>query len=141
MLERLPLAGVGGTGTLRSNRVMGCPLSDLSKASRGSYDYKYDPSDHIMLVRWKDSSQVTMASNCNGVHPTAKAKRWSNAEKTRIEVDQPRLIAQYNKFMGGVDRLDQNIAQYRIGIRIRKWYWPIIAYLFQVSAQCLVIVS
>ena len=42
-------------------------------------------------------------------------------------------ISQYNKFMGSVDRLDQNIAQYRIGIRIRKWYWPIIAYLFQVS--------
>jgi len=35
--------------------------------------------------------------------------------------------------MGGVDRLDQNIAQYRIGIRSRKWYWPIIAYLLQTA--------
>jgi len=35
--------------------------------------------------------------------------------------------------MGGVDRLDQNIAQYWIGIRSRKWYWPIIAYLLQTA--------
>jgi len=35
--------------------------------------------------------------------------------------------------MGGVDRLDKNIAQYRIGIRSRKWYWPIIAYLLQTA--------
>lgn len=135
LLEKLSQMGIGGTGTVRNNRLMGCPLSDLSKAPRGTYDYKYDATGHVALVRWKDSCAVTLASNCNRVYPIVKAKRWSNAEKARIEIDQPFLISQYNKFMGGVDRLDQNIAQYRIGIRIRKWYWPIVAYLFQVSMQ------
>jgi len=37
--------------------------------------------------------------------------------------------------MGEVDRLDQNIAEYRIEIRSRKWYWPIIAYFLQTTMQ------
>lgn len=28
-----------------------------------------------------------------------------------------------NKYMGGVDRMDENIARYRISIRSRKWWW------------------
>ena len=57
------------------------------------------------------------------MHPVMTARRWSNACKAKIQVDQPFLVSQYNKFMGGVDRFDQNIAQYRIHIRCRKWYW------------------
>jgi hypothetical protein len=133
LLERLSIMEIGGTGTLRSNRLMGCPLSDLTKAKRGSFDYRFDRSSHVVVVRWKDSSPVTMASNCNGVMPIGKARRWSNVDKARVEVDQPLLVSTYNKYMGGVDRLDQNIAQYRIRIRNRKWYWPLVAYLLQVS--------
>ena len=29
--------------------------------------------------------------------------------------------------------MDQNIASYRINMRNRKWYWPLIAYLLNVS--------
>lgn len=39
-LKRLSLVGIGGTGTERSNRLMDCPLSYLSEAARGTYDYK-----------------------------------------------------------------------------------------------------
>ena len=31
----------------------------------------------------------------------------------------------YNKTMGGVDRMDQNIGTYMINIRNKKWWWPI----------------
>jgi len=133
LLGKLSELGIGGSGTIRNNRLMGCPLADLSKASRGAYDYAYDSVSYAVLVRWMDSKPVTLASNCNGVNPVMKARRWSNASKAKIEIDQPFVISQYNKFMGGVDRLDQNIAQYRIGIRSRKWYWPIIAYLLQTA--------
>lgn len=36
--------------------------------------------------------------------------------------------------MLGIDR-DQNISLYRIGIRGKKWYFPIIAYLIDVAEQ------
>ena len=133
LLDRLSHIGIGGTGTIRNNRLMGCPLGDLTKSNRGAYDYAYDPSSHVALVRWMDSKPVTLASNCNGVNPVMTARRWCNATKSKIDIDQPYVISQYNKFMGGVDRLDQNIAQYRIGIRSRKWYWPAIAYLLQTA--------
>jgi hypothetical protein len=34
--------------------------------------------------------------------------------------------------MGGVDKLDGMVANYRTRIRQRKWYWPIFAYLSDV---------
>ena len=40
LLKRLSLMGIGGTGTVRSNRLMDCPLSYLSETARGTYDYK-----------------------------------------------------------------------------------------------------
>jgi len=128
LLDKLTNIGIGGTGTIRANRLMKCPLSDLAKSKRGAYDYAFDSSSHVVLVRWMDSKPVTLASNCNGVLPMMKARRWS-----KVEIDQPFLVSQYNQYMGVVDRLDQNIAQYRIGIRSRKWYWPIIAYLLQTA--------
>lgn len=42
--------------------------------------------------------------------------------------------------MGGTDRMDQNIAQYRIQIRNRKWYWALFTWLLDVlinNAWCL----
>ena len=71
---------------------------------------------HVVLVRWIDSKPVTLASNCNGVHPVMTARHWSNASKEKNwGKDRVRswtfLVFQYNKFMDGVDHLDQYIAQ------------------------------
>ena len=35
--------------------------------------------------------------------------------------------------MGGTDRMDQNIAAYRIGIRSKKWWWSFFIWLVDVS--------
>ena len=45
------------------------------------------------------------------------------------------VVSQYNKYMGGVNCMDQNIATYRISIRSRKWWWPLFAYLLDVVMQ------
>lgn len=37
--------------------------------------------------------------------------------------------------MGGVDRCDQNIELYRIAIRGKKWYFPLIAHCIDASIQ------
>ena len=76
-----------------------------------------------------------MASNCDGVEPIGSVQRWSKAEGTVIDVPQPHLISKYNKNMGGVDRMDQNIGAYRISIRSGKWWWPLFAYLLDVAMQ------
>jgi hypothetical protein len=84
-------------------------------------------------VRWHDNSIVTVLSNEYGVNPIQKAQRYSVTAKRRIDIDQPHVIHQYNQFMGGVDRLDANIGVHRIAIRGKKWYIPIVFWLFDVA--------
>ena len=52
--------------------------------------------------------------------PPVVVKRWSKTEKRRIEVFMPKMIAEYNGGMGGVDLVDQMVGAYRIRIRKRK---------------------
>ena len=73
-----------------------------------------------MVRRWTDNSVVTVVSNVHGVFPLQKARRWSGVQKRHVEIDQPNAIKLYNLSMGGTDRMDQNIAKYRIGIGSKK---------------------
>ncbi|GFS34589.1 DDE_Tnp_1_7 domain-containing protein [Nephila pilipes] len=75
------------------------------------------------MVRWNDNSNVTLAYNHYGFEPVAQTKPWSNIDKKFVEIDQPYTVVQYNKFMGGADRMDRNISQYRYSIRPKKWWW------------------
>lgn len=138
LMDRLTAEGFGATGTLRSNRAEKAPIVDqklLAKKKRGSFDYVREKSSGFVMVRWHDNSVVTVVSNCHSVLPISQAKRWSNKEKKSIFVDQPHVISQYNRYMGGVDRLDQNIATYRISIRTKKWWWPVVSFLISASVN------
>lgn len=33
--------------------------------------------------------------------------------------------------MGGTDQMDQNIGYYRIAINGKKWYWPLVTWMFE----------
>lgn len=110
-------------------------VDKCKKAERGTYDYRVDEESSIIVVRWNDNSVVTLASSCHGVEPVGSAQRWSRAERSKVSIKQPHLIGQYNRNMGGVDGMDQNIGAYRITIRSRKWWWPLFSYLLQVAMQ------
>ena len=68
---------------------------------------------------------VTVASTFVGKMLLRKAHVYVKAQKGRAEIDQPQSIFLYNKGMGGVDRLNQNISSYIIGHRSKKWWWPV----------------
>ena len=138
LLNKLSDMSIGATGTVRVNRVEKCPLTppeQLKKMPRGTFDYRHDQTTGALVVRWNDNSVVTVASNCFGIEPCSQAQRWSYAEKKKITISQPHMIAQYNKHMGGVDRMDQNVGVYRISIRSKKWWWPFFAYCADVAMQ------
>lgn len=136
LLEEITGRGHGATGTLRSNRVEKCPFTNsksFSKKPRGSVEFHSNEDLTVVLARWNDNGLVTIGSNEHGVYPMAKAERYSQAVRKRVNIDMPSLIKYYNINMGGVDRLDQNVSQYRSTIRGKKWYIPIIIYLLNVS--------
>ena len=68
---------------------------------------------------------VTVASTLYGKEPMKRARRYIKDKGGRVEIDQPNSISVYNKTMGGVDRMDQNIGAYMINIRSKKWWWPL----------------
>jgi hypothetical protein len=65
----------------------------------------------------------------------SESEKYSSEEKKKVMVTQPLCISKYNKSMGGVDRADQNIAQYRIGFRSNKWWWALFAWVPDVAMQ------
>ena len=93
-------------------------ILNLLKRRKGTFDFQN--SKNLKMVRWNNNS-VTLASNHHGIEPVAQAKRWSYNDKQFVEIDQPHVVSQYNKFMGGTDRMDQNLSQYRCSIRSKKW--------------------
>ena len=65
--------------------------------------------------------------------PVTKATRWIAKEKQKKQIDQPFKVSQYNRNMGGIDRMDQNIDNYRLDVRSKKWWWPIFAFAIEAS--------
>ena len=77
---------------------------------------------------------MSLVSIVDPVMPVMKATRWITKEKQKKQINQPFTVSQYYRFMGGVDRMDQNIKNYKMGVRSRKWWWLIFA--FTVSKGC-----
>ena len=78
---------------------------------------------------------VTVASTFVGKMPLRKAHRYVKAQNGRAEIDQPQSIFLYNKGMGGVDHLDQNISSYMIGHHSKKWWWPVFGFCLDLSVN------
>jgi len=89
----------------------------------------------VVLTRWRNNAVVTVSSTIHGKGVATTAKPWSKAQKQHSQVPVPTSIQLYNANMGGTDRMDQNINAYRIGIRGKKWWWSIFAWLVDVSIQ------
>ncbi|KAL2770578.1 piggyBac transposable element-derived protein 2 isoform a [Daubentonia madagascariensis] len=136
LMSILRKKGVKATGTVREYRTERCPLKDpkeLKKMKRGSFDYKVDESEEIIVCRWHDSSVVNICSNAVGIEPVRLTSRQSGAAKTRTQVHQPSLVKLYQEKVRGVGRMDQNIAKYKVKIRGMKWYSSFIGYVIDAA--------
>ena len=123
LLRLLKGNGMAATGTVRANRTENAPLQaadDMKKETRGSSDVVNDNKSNVILVHWKDNKVVTVGSTLYGKEPMKRARRYIKDKGGKI--DQPNSISVY---MGGVDRMDQNIGSYMINIRSKKWWWPL----------------
>lgn len=145
LLQRLSELGVGGTGTLRKNRLNRVPLPEaacVEKMERGSSKSLYR-EDQVCTV-WRDNKAVYVASNVHnvtkkiedqGVEPNqCYAKRYSKQAGGQIFINRPNLISMYNESMGGVDLLDGMVALYRCTIKKKKWWFGFVPWSINVAA-------
>ena len=137
LLQQLTSFGYGAIGTMRQNRLHDCPIDTkkVEKQTRGSYEQVVDCENGVAVVCWKDTKNVLVSSNISNSYPLSQATKWDRKTKQRVSVTQPDVIRSYDKSMGGVDRTDQNIAQYRVKIRNKKWYWPLFAWTLDLVVQ------
>lgn len=139
LFSYLRFRGYNAIGTIRENRLpKGSPLTSKNtfmKKDRGYFETVLEKNSGLLYVRWMDNSVVTMISSSCGTEGVGKVKRFSQQQKMNIFVSQPKLITEYNCFMGGTDQMDQNLNCYRIGVRSKKWYWPLVTWMLDVVLQ------
>ncbi|XP_039602162.1 piggyBac transposable element-derived protein 3-like [Polypterus senegalus] len=119
LMRYLKVIDVRATGTARFNRMNKCPIApdkEMKKKERGTCDYRFDSENEILGVIWNDSSCVKLLSNHGPIDPMSQVKRCSRENKREIQVPQPKLITEYNRHMGGVDKMDWNVQKYRIKV-------------------------
>ena len=107
----------------------------MQKLEIGASDVVTDKNSNLTLVRWKDNKVVTVASTFVGKMSLRTAHRYVKAQNGRAKIDQPQSIFLYNKGMGGVDHLDQNISSYMIGHHSKKWWWPVFGFCLDLSVN------
>lgn len=136
LLNDLRNLGYRATGTIRDNRTKKCPLTnvkEMMKKPRAEFDYRFDKNNEILLVRWKDNSICTMATNHDSYEPAGFVKRWCSQKKQKTNMQIPYMFQNYNKGMGGVDEMDQSISLHRIGIHGKKWWWGLFTYMIDMA--------
>lgn len=84
-------------------------------------------------MKWHDNSVVSCIFNSLPVHPTPTVTRYFLKKKKQIQVEQPHSIFTYNSHIGGVDRADQNIRLYRVALRGKKCYMPLIFHMLDLA--------
>ena len=138
LLRILKAKGIAATGTVRINRVENAPLrpiKEMEKLERGASDVVTDKNSNLTLVQWKNNKVATVASTFVGKIPFRKAHGYEKAQNARFGIEQPQSIFLYNKGMGGVDCLSQNISSYMIGHCSRKWWWPVFRFCLDLSVS------
>lgn len=105
----------------------------MLKKERGETESAIEKNSGVFFARWKDNGVVTIASTIHGITPFRKTKSYSKAQKKIVQVDMPNCVDMYNKYMGGTDQMDENVARHRIGIRGKKWWWSIFTWLIDVA--------
>ena len=87
----------------------------------------YVQEGNIIATHWKDKRDVVFGftaihdNKCNDV-PRRRSATTS----------KPKIIMEYNKFVGGVDKCDQYLSYYSLGRKTIKWWKKIFFRIFEI---------
>ena len=122
------------TGTIRQNRTQNCPFTSptaMKKQERETFEAFGDGM--IALCQWNYNKPVCVVSNFTEAKATSMVRRWSASKKCAVQIPQPQMVANYNKYMREVDLLDQFLSDYRPRLRSKKWWWCLFSNFLNMS--------
>ncbi len=126
LAEYLLRRGVQMTGTIRSNR-QGIPdIFKKVKLEKG--ESFFVRKGNILLQKYFEKREIMMISTrYNGEYAEVNPKFGRNIVK-------PKAIAEYNTFMGGIDKADQMISYYSSPRKTMRWQLKV---FFHIVDLCL----
>jgi len=124
LLNTLKNVGLYGRGTVKATSAHFPKAHMLSKQSdeaRGSSLQGVCTAAGIVAASWKDGTTVNVISNAD---PSSMGVVTRLVGQVHNKFPAPACIAEYNKYMQGVDRLDQLRANYSLadGHSFQKWH-------------------
>ena len=130
--------GVPATGTISEKRrgfpdalKKGVPW--VPNKNRGAMRWVRDPP--CLVLQWVDSKVVSLLSTIERAndHGFVNRKRKDDDVWAIREVQQPKVIANYNKYMNGVDRSDQILATNTVLRKTMKWWKTMVFHLIDMA--------
>ncbi|GFS92618.1 piggyBac transposable element-derived protein 2 [Nephila pilipes] len=101
--------------------------------SRGSQDFYFDVKNKITALKWNDNKCVTLEINFDIIESLTFASRRKKGKAEKNKIEQPCLVNNYNKNMGGIESRDWLLEKNTIRIRGKKWCWPIITRIVDIA--------
>ena len=86
-------------------------------------------SDELLAVKFKDKKDLYMLST---IHDDSMVHRADRRHRNQHQT-KPTCIADYNKYMGGVDCTDQLLKPYEVPCKTLKWYKKVAIHFMQLA--------
>lgn len=119
---------IASTGTIMISKLKAPEKNKLStdknlcKKGRGAYENIVRADNQMCLTKCYDNRPVLMLSSAPiGEVKVVEIRRYDQKLKEFIMIDQPVVVSNYNRCMGGVDLCDRYISHSRINMRTKKW--------------------
>ena len=80
LAKKLKDEGIHSLSTVRPNRLKGCELKEknqLKNEGRGSYDYRVETKENILVLNWFDNKSVHILSTYRAVS-TSRSKKMGS---------------------------------------------------------------
>ncbi len=94
----------------------------MKKKGRGACDSSVEKNDNTVAVSWYDSRAVNLVSSFVGPEPFDKVQRYDRGKKVHVDIPRRNIVKVYNRYMGGIDKLDMMVALYKPKVKSRRWY-------------------
>ena len=80
----------------------------------------------LLYITWKDKRRVNILSTIHNSSTYTKKLRSRFSENHHRDVDRPKAIGLYSKYMSGVDITDQQLAYNCLQHRMLKWWKKVV---------------
>ena len=122
----LKMKGTFSVGTMRSNRKNFPEALKVDKKTRKNVletgNFRFATFEDLTAVLWRDRRDVYVLSSMHNRSVETVMKRPKGA-RDKVPIPCPSAVCDYNRFMGGVDLADQQLAYYSLTQRKTIKWW------------------